>query len=656
MNAKLLSYLRFLETKLPTAELAGIEPPCAPHPSLKPHQRDICEWAIRGGRRAIFAQFGLGKSRMHLQLAAWVIHHCLNEGRTGLASKFLIVAPLGVRHQFTLEDGPAMGLMVDYVRTMAQAEASPCSILITNYEPVRDGDLDPRQFAGAGLDESSCLRSYGSGIYQTFLKKFEGVQFRFVFTATPSPNRFKELIHYSAFLGIMSSGEALTRFFARDSSEAGNLTLYQHMEPIFWKWMMTWAVFLQTPEDLGYDGSEYVLPPMALNWDRILIDHTLQWDGSHFDGWGQGQLFIEQSKGLSKSAKIKRSSQEVRIKKLTQIINDARRKEGAQKKAIQGMVPEEPGIPVGQTEGKKRAELRGKSRSIPGEVSEMEGSESGKIHSDAENVICQKSREVSGEIQKVLRGKQRKSLQRRMDSKTEEGIQHDRGAVERNDESSEWSLQNLPETICGQEEVEGGPLPLDGENPGPAVQPMQRGTGDVQRLSANNAKSDRVSFQCVVWCDLNDEQDAIEKALKEIGLSVCSLRGSQNIDERERLIDRWKRKELSVFLSKPMMYGAGVNLQQANLMIFVGIGYKFQDTIQGVHRIYRFGQNMECQIHFIYLDTEDLVKESLQTKWRRHDYMMEKMQELLRKYKLAPDNTELLRRTIGVTREESRAA
>jgi hypothetical protein len=62
---------------------------------------------------------------------------------------------------------------------------------------VRDGAITLSQFAGAGLDEGSVLRSYGSKTYQEFLHLFKAVPYRFVFTATPSPNRHKELIHYA---------------------------------------------------------------------------------------------------------------------------------------------------------------------------------------------------------------------------------------------------------------------------------------------------------------------------------------------------------------------------------------------------------------------------------------------------------------------------
>jgi len=121
--------------KIPRAEVAGFEPPSEPHPSLFPHQRDICEWAIRGGRRAVFANFGLGKTRIHLQLAKWV---CEKTKR-----KFLIICPLGVRQEFTQSDGPAMGLQLHFCRTTAEAMASDSQIIVTNYESVKDEDAVP---------------------------------------------------------------------------------------------------------------------------------------------------------------------------------------------------------------------------------------------------------------------------------------------------------------------------------------------------------------------------------------------------------------------------------------------------------------------------------------------------------------------------------
>jgi hypothetical protein len=483
------AYLEFLMSKLPAAECAGIEPPSACHETLKAHQVEICQWAIRGGRRAIFASFGLGKTRMHLQLAAWVVEHAAagTPNRGMLAWKYLIVAPLGVRMEFTANDGPAMGLRVEYVRTMAEAEASDCRILITNYERVRDGDLDPKAFAGAGLDESSVLRSFGSKTYQTFLDKFAGVPFRFVFTATPSPNRYKELIHYAGFLGVMDSGEALTRFFQRDSSQAGELTLYPHMEGQFWHWLRSWAVFLQSPADLGHDATGYDLPPVTIHWHRLEIDHTANWTPeTAFDGWGQGQLFVDAAAGLSKAAAVKRNSIELRVDKAKEIM------------AAGG-------------------------------------------------------------------------------------------------ETRHWLL----------------------------------------------------------WHDLEAERSAIEKEIP----AASTVWGSQDLEERERRIQAFANGEIPILATKPVIAGSGCNFQRhCSDAIFLGVGYKFNDFIQAVHRVLRFQQPNEVHIHIIYLDTEDLIRAELEAKWRRHNELVARMTELLRQHRLAPNSMDLLKRTIGVEREERRAA
>jgi hypothetical protein len=126
-------------------------------------------------------------------------------------------------------------------------------MFLTNFETVRDGKIDLAAFTWASIDEAAALRDYGSETYQTFLPLFEQVPYRHVATALPDPNRDKELIHYAGFLGIMDTGQALTRFFQRNSEKAGELTLHPQHEDDFWLWVSSWAVFLQKPSDLGFD-------------------------------------------------------------------------------------------------------------------------------------------------------------------------------------------------------------------------------------------------------------------------------------------------------------------------------------------------------------------------------------------------------------------
>ncbi len=279
------------------------------HPLLKPHQRAIVRWAVQGGRRAIFAAFGLGKSVIQIETLRLILER--TEGRRGL-----IVCPLGVRQEF-VRDAAMLGQSVRFIRTAAELDGS--GIYLTNYESIRDGKLDPNLFDAVSLDEASVLRSYGSKTYQTFLPLFGQVPYRFVATATPSPNRHKELIHYAGFLGIMDTGQALTRFFQRDSTQANNLQLYPHKRREFWLWLNTWASFLNKPSDLGFDDAGYDLPPIEVVYHEVAVDHS----DAPADRDGQAPLFKGTALGVSDAAKEKRDTLPARIAKMAEIVTAA---------------------------------------------------------------------------------------------------------------------------------------------------------------------------------------------------------------------------------------------------------------------------------------------------------------------------------------------
>ena len=151
------TYNEFLHSKIVTAPVSGFDVPESEiHPALKPHQRDAVRWALHGGRRALFESFGLGKTVQELEFCRQVIRH---EG-----GKALIVLPLGVRQEFTHDAVRLLDMEPPkYITSQAEADAAPDgAILMTNYERVRDGDIDPTTFTATALDEASVLRSYGS--------------------------------------------------------------------------------------------------------------------------------------------------------------------------------------------------------------------------------------------------------------------------------------------------------------------------------------------------------------------------------------------------------------------------------------------------------------------------------------------------------------
>ena len=334
-----MDYKEFLQSKIEIAPESGfVIDKNKINKALKPHQRDAVAWVLRGGRRALFESFGLGKTIQEIEFC----HQVIKEK----GGKALIVLPLGVKQEFTHDAVEILGYEApQYVRNMEEIEATSTDILLTNYERVRDGDIEPTYFMAASLDEASVLRSFGSKTYQTFLDKFKGVPYKLVATATPSPNRYKELIHYAGYLEVMDTGQALTRFFQRDSTKANNLTLYPNQEDEFWLWVSSWALFVTKPSDINPDYSDdgYVLPPLSVNWHEIPVEY-----GKSQDKDGQMKLFSDASVSLQEESKIKRDSVDERIAKMKELVESAPENEhfliwhdrNDEQQAIQKALPE----------------------------------------------------------------------------------------------------------------------------------------------------------------------------------------------------------------------------------------------------------------------------------------------------------------------------
>lgn len=320
-----LEYTEFLKSKVRLAGQSGFDVSLDEiNPALKPHNKLMVKWSVEGGRRANFASFGLHKTVTQLEIIRIIL------SRTG--GRGLIIAPLGVRQEFKNDainilgwsDGPK------FIRSIQEADET--GIYITNYETVRDGKLDPRLFRVVCLDEASILRGFGgSKTFREFMRLFTGdagpngnrrgtecVPYRFVATATPSPNDYIELLAYADFLGVMDVSQAKTRFFKRDSTKADKLTLHKHKEKEFWLWIASWALFVTKPSDLTSnpaDDEGYILPELDIRWHELPSDHST----AGVEKNGQGRLFKHVALGLEDAAREKRESLKARINKLMEL-------------------------------------------------------------------------------------------------------------------------------------------------------------------------------------------------------------------------------------------------------------------------------------------------------------------------------------------------
>lgn len=478
-----MKYLDFLKSKVAVAPKTGFDiAEGEVNPLLKPHQKAIVRWMVAGGRRACFAAFGLGKTVIQLEAVR------LTRERAG--GMGLIVIPLGVRQEF-MRDGALLNIQLKFIRRIEEAE-DPAGIYLTNYETVRDGKLDPRRFSVTSLDEASCLRGFGgTKTFREFMRLFagdgktlnqrirsEGVRYRYVATATPSPNDFIELLAYSAYLDIMDVSAAKTRFFKRDSTKADTLTIHPHKEQEFWLWCASWGLFVQKPSDLGYSDEGYVLPEIDVRWHKIKINHENA--GAEKDG--QARMFRDAAIGVQDAAKEKRLSLDSRVEKLMEI----------------------------------RAEEPGAHR--------------------------------------------------------------------------------------------------------------------------------------IIWHDLESERAAIEKAIP----AAVSVYGAQDLEEREQAIIDFSEGRIQELAAKPVIAGSGCNFQRhCHWAIFLGIGFKFNDFIQAIHRIQRFLQKHRVRIDLIYTEAEHKIRKQLERKWNQHKEVMQKMTEIIREFGLSEAAmAHNLTRALGVERVE----
>ena len=71
-----MEYIDFIESKIVTAKKSGLNiSQDEINPICKPHQKDIIQWAIEGGSRAVFAAFGLGKSIIQIEILRLINKH-----------------------------------------------------------------------------------------------------------------------------------------------------------------------------------------------------------------------------------------------------------------------------------------------------------------------------------------------------------------------------------------------------------------------------------------------------------------------------------------------------------------------------------------------------------------------------------------------------
>lgn len=126
----------------------------------------------------------------------------------------------------------------------------------------------------------------------------------------------------------------------------------------------------------------------------------------------------------------------------------------------------------------------------------------------------------------------------------------------------------------------------------------------------------------LIWCNLNDEQDAIEEALAG---AVVSIRGATPPEERVELEAQWRKGSIPFLVTKPAIFGWGMNWQHCAKEIFCGITDSYEEIYQAVRRCWRFGQEHPVDVHFILSSVEQAVLVNIKRKQAEADRMAKEM-------------------------------
>lgn len=290
-------YSEFLKTKEIRAEESGFD---VNRDSITPYafdyQKDIIAWACKKGKCAILTGCGSGKTLMQLEWCKAVHTHT--------QKPVLIIAPLSVVRQ---TQGEAKKFEIADVTICRKQEDVTNGINITNYEMIEH--FEPSAFSGVCLDESSILKSF-TGKYQNLLTDmFCRTPYRLLCTATIAPNDYTEIGTSCEFLGIMSRTEMLATYFIHDSGDTSKWRLKKAGVNKFWEWFATWAIYFNSPKDLGYEGEGYDLPP--LNLHHVFTESEPE----------QGSLFVQLAETMEERRTARKESIEDRTDKAAELAN-----------------------------------------------------------------------------------------------------------------------------------------------------------------------------------------------------------------------------------------------------------------------------------------------------------------------------------------------
>lgn len=612
----MIEYRKFIEGKAGIGKARREDVECIPHPKAKPHQAKCLEHLLKVGTGAAFLDTGLGKTFLQLD---WARH---------IPGDVLIVAPLAVSQQTAKEAQNLLNMPVHVSRDGSVKER----VTIINYE--RAHLVEPSRFAGVVLDESSILKGQSSKTRQWLTDAFRHTPWKLACTATPSPNDHTELGQHSEFLGIMPMQEMLMRWFIHDSANTAEWRLKGHAEADFWKWVSSWAACVSMPSDLGFDDAGYVLPPLSMH------THTVK---TPLQSGEEGELFAMPTSSATDLHKTKRLTIRERCELTAELVDGMDGdvivwcESNDESSMLARLIPDSVEVQGSDSIEKKEAaanwfcgyELANEDLRLIGKRDTIISC--GNLNTpppEKPNINPIKQSEKGGNSKLERPQKTRTTCENTTSpiSPNTKGLQSSSSELMPQGGPSIETTQSAAKIQSGRSKS-GSPKTLTNEslNGSESLESPSLNTTQCSNPSMDLAQSVdttiypiQENFPSLITATQPGESG--DCCVTSATLQSANLTTLQSV--YEKLSNTSKRR---VLISKPSIFGFGLNFQHARHMVFASISYSYESFYQAVRREYRFGQTKPVNVHVVISDAELPVWRTVERKATQHDQMKRAM-------------------------------
>lgn len=622
VEAKKMDYQQFLLNKERLFVASGFTPPSSNWEWLYPFQQHIVNIGLLNGRYAIWADCGLGKTRMQLTWAYEVARYT--------NKPVLILAPLTVVDQ-TIQEAKSIGIDMS-------------NIHVNNYEQL--DNIDCSIYSGVVLDESGILKNFSGATKEKIIERFANTPYKLACTATPSPNDELEIGNHAEFLNVMSSQDMRAIYFTTDKEiiKGNKYRLKNYAVKEFYKWISSWAIMLSKPSDIGFDMEGYNLPELKLIEHQVKApkkdNGSLYNDISVSATTFNNELRITKVERLAQVAEIVNASPNdsfiIWIKHndegdaLRELIPDSIEIKGSdsleQKKFLSFWFTNQDNECICNTKEEKRNINQSTGQSTTQKTKNQSLSQHQKDlrkkENQTQNLDNQKLSTAKSTTQKTKINLESSNLGQKIEKTQEEGsYTHPIKSIENEQRKTQRNKQLETQEQYLKTELKNTGLVLNNTN-----HYCESKITNAQYAEANQPSliQNKDCTSTIAIKQTKSEDCYAQTAIKELENSM--IRKYCSTVQFCTCCGKAKRK---IMVTKTKIMGFGINAQGCHNQVFASLDFSFETLYQAIRRSYRFGQKHSVNIYLITTDTMQNVIQSINEKQDKFIQMQDEMREAI---------------------------